>query len=257
MSLHLLLHLTGHATHARPCRPCHSSDRIMLPMPPIMPHPADRRSRPSRAWSTRDVGRHQLEVLDLDRHRRVFQLDEEVLDAILVDQHGHARAAGSCTVVAVRLDVDRRSRTCRRPPRPPPPIMHTAAASRRTCRRHTAPPPAAAPASAAGGLFARGVDALGFLERLVLGERALILGAGLPTSRLTIWRMMASSQFLAFLLTSAMTSSTVRWIQSRSCAAQIFPRSGRCSWIELRRQQQLVLRRARRRSLRRSRSRTD
>ena len=54
---------------------------------------------------------------------------------------------------------------------------------------------------------------------------------GLPTSRLLICLMIAASQSLAFLFTSAITWSKVRWTQSRSCAAQTLPSSGGLSMV--------------------------
>ena len=44
-------------------------------------------------------GTLQLEILDLNRHRRVFQLDQQVLDMILVDQDGHLNGEYSVLLI--------------------------------------------------------------------------------------------------------------------------------------------------------------
>ena len=73
-----------------------------------------------------------------------------------------------------------------------------------------------------------GADRWPRLPRAIRPWRS-IAGPGptlLPTSSRLICLMMAESQSLAFLLTWATTSRAVRWIQSRSWAAQTSPSSG-------------------------------
>ena len=90
-------HLRGHAAVAagRRHHPAHHASC----MPPIIAHamPMPPGCSPFSGLVTRRGGTLQLEVLHLDGHRRVLQLDEEVLHVVLIDQDGHRGRGGSCT----------------------------------------------------------------------------------------------------------------------------------------------------------------
>ena len=111
-----------------------------------------------------------LEVHDLDRHRRVFKGDEQVLDVPLVDQdgqlNGHDLVRG---VLGCALDIGHGLRG-----------GSGSAPAARTHHRHHARHAALRPRGLGGfdGGLGRVVDREGLFERVPLGDRALVLGAG-------------------------------------------------------------------------------
>src|SRR5262249_34416592 len=80
--LHLLRHLIGHATHAsHSAHATHHSHHAHH----AAAHTHRRDSLTFLRLCDSRRGADQLEVLDLNPHRRVLQLDEEVLYAVLFD----------------------------------------------------------------------------------------------------------------------------------------------------------------------------